>query len=208
MKKRFLFLLTLLSLLVWQQSCIKEQQTKIKHYIHIIRETSVGPPIKFPTTYYVSRDFDEEHLSIMKDAMKIWSNTTNGIVKVDLEYWNPPKTFDFDFYSKYPLKSIWFLYFNEVRDLQEEVKLYGGSYFSGFSFENEVIIIRDYNEFAELEFKMTFMHEMGHQFGMHHIKKEYPALMNSYANDCITYWDLIQFCWYYNCKSVELLPAP
>jgi len=64
---------------------------------------------------------------------------------------------------------------------------------NGFSGGNFIVIVDDLMYGKNLLY-ITLKHELGHSFGLLHIKKEYPALMNLGGNNGnITKWDIMQF---------------
>jgi len=136
----------------------------------------------------------------MQKAANDWSKLTNGIVKVNLhKNWTPSKPFDANYYRKAPYKSIWKLNWNSIEtQLLFHTAFDKYSEFCGLSWGNLIILV-DGNYRCGIIYS-TFAHELGHQFGLDHIKPQYFAVMNPKMGfKVISEYDIFIFCYLYNC---------
>lgn len=164
----------------------------------IIVPTQVGPPIKFPITYYVDSKFTEHEFNVIQDGVAEIEKNSKGIVKIKLEMFTALKGYLPEFYTTLPFKTIWKL--NREDPVIKAMFEQRGKNFAGFSYGNSVLIIMDYSRTDE-RLKAVLIHEMLHQIGMNHIDNKYPAIMNSNLGPLkITKWDMLQFCHFYKCK--------
>jgi len=180
-----------------QESCVKTKPIFVKD---IIIPTNVGPPIKFPTTYYVDSNFTQHEFNVIKSGIDEWEEKTKGIVKINLKRFIPPTPYIPKIYTKYYIKTIWKLNKKDpiIIDMFKKRKDVG---FSGLSYGNSILVVMDYAE-TDDRLKAIMIHEIGHQISMKHIQNKYPAIMNSNLGFLeLTKWDMIQFCNNYKCEK-------
>jgi len=189
-------------------SCVKNQSIKYSIIQEITIATDVDRPLKFPIDFYITTTFNETQFEVIEQSMEYWKIVTDNIVQTNLiQSWEPPRGFDDKFYKYYPYKTAWLLK-KDSDAVQDMFKKHGN--FRGISYGNYIVVVDDPGVDALTDFQLfvIFSHEFGHQLAMQHIKEKYGALMNSSCYDgSITAWDMIQFCYLYDCskKTIPLL---
>jgi hypothetical protein len=156
--------------------------------------------IDFPVDFYVTEEFTDNQIQIVKSCLNHWTVKTNGMAKINIvSHWIPENIFSDYFYSTYPKKTIWLKDWRD--DLIVPLVLKYSATATGYSVDNYIIIVKD-SQFNDDVLCQAVLHEVGHQMGLQHIKIQYPALMNISANNgIITKYDLAEFCFIYNCEK-------
>lgn len=206
---------TVLLLITTSLSCLSQKRSPelIQYQLRqiIIPTNFYAFEVKFPLRYYIvnkntdysSIGFTDDELVLLNRATEDWNNKTNGIVKIELiSNWNATSAFDPYIYKDLKTRTVWKVNY-EHYIIQELYKIYDP--FCGLSWGNLIIVV-DSPRCNYLQ--STFTHELGHQFGLLHIKNKYPAVMNPKVNSAfegkqITQFDILQFCILYGCIGQE-----
>lgn len=176
----------------------------------LVPPTQSSFQVDFPLIYYIvsedghgSLSFSLEELEEMNTGAKDWNNKTNGMVKIELiPHWIPPSNFDPYVYKDFRIKTVWKVHY-EDEITKKLYEIYDP--FCGLSWGQIIILV----ESPRCNFwRSTFTHELGHQFGLLHIKSKYPSVMNPGVNSVeggktISKFDLLQFCMLYDCMDQE-----
>lgn len=203
MNKKVAVLFLLLSFVV----CCVHSTSDVKLSDIVLKTGNIHRRSDFPLDYYAASDtncfvdgFSDDDIETMQRAADDWSKYTNGIVKVNIHGdWTPPYSFDAELYRDLPFKSVWKFNWNSV----EAQTLFHTAFdeyteFCGMSWGNLIVII-DGNYRCGM-FYSTFAHELGHQFGLDHVKPKYFAVMNpKMGRKTISEYDIFLFCYLYEC---------
>ena len=209
---RWILILFVLLLIIISSSCVSHYRTselvqyQLRHIL--VSPTQPSFQVDFPLIYYIvsedghgSLSFTLEELEEMKIGAKDWYDKTNGMVKIELiPHWVPPSDFDPYVYKDFRIRTVWKIHY-EDEITKELYEIYDP--FCGLSWGQTVIMV---DSPICNYWRSTFTHELGHQFGLHHIKTKYPAIMNVHIMDGgkqITKFDLLQFCMLYGCMGQE-----
>lgn len=156
----------------------------------------------FPVTMHVVGNHDDDRTGAIRRVTNAWKRATNGIADVNIELgWDPPVSFSIGAYESYELSTLWFL---DPDDDNVALLLVGSDGpLDGASQGNFVVIIdRPRVKGALLE--TILAHELGHFFGLIHLKPEWPGLMlkdPSLNGSKIGKYDMVQFCVLYECDD-------
>lgn len=157
--------------------------------------------VEFPTTIHVVGHQTDDRMNAVHDAVDGWGTATNGVTKVKVvSGWDPPRPFNISFYDSYHVNTLWFL--DPADDHVALMLVNSDGPVDGASQGNFVVVINRPRMRGAL-LRMTLKHELGHLFGLVHLKSQWPGLMlkdPSMNGEIIGENDLIQFCFLYECE--------
>lgn len=159
---------------------------------------------KFPLKLYVAGKVDPSRLNHVKAALKNWEVATGGMAKVELiPDWIPPTRFNLSMYKHFELKTLWFL---DPDDDDVALMLVNSDGPVDGASDGNYIILIDGDRMKDPTFlRITMEHELGHMFGLVHLRKGNVGIMLKDPGTAETVrigpLDVLQFCTLYKCPN-------
>jgi len=160
---------------------------------------------EFPVKLHVAGPLDQSRIRHVEAAIGDWETATKGLVKVELiTDWTPPSRFSISKYRDFELRTLWFL--NPDDDDVALLLVNSDGPVDGASDGNFIVLIDGSRMKDPVFLKIALKHELGHFFGLIHLKEGSPGIMLKNPEEApkvgrIGPLDLLQFCSLYKCPD-------